>query len=119
MKKSLCVAIVAMFALVSFSLFAEVSPKTTEYPVQGRKNAVIKMTEIYKNEYWVEFYLVYEEPNRSFDETSTEKAIYEFLSNYKRDNVFARVEIEDLKAASIGAKNTTVEKRVIFRNLRK
>ncbi|MGP1414414.1 MAG: hypothetical protein ACTTJ6_00575 [Treponema sp.] len=120
MRKNLCVAIGAMIALVSLSLFAQtVKPKTTEYPVQGRKDAVIKMTEIYKNEYWVEFYLVYEEPTRTFDEAATEKAIYEFLSNYKRDNVFARVEIEDLKAATTGAKNTTVEKRVIFRNLRK
>ena len=120
MKKKLCVVIGAMIALVSLSLFAEVTPlKTKEYPVQGRKNAFIKMTEIYKNEYWVEFYLVYEEQNKTFDEAATEKAIYEFLSNYKRDNVFARVEIEDLKAAAIGAKTTTVEKRVIFRHLRK
>jgi hypothetical protein len=60
MKKNLCIAIVAMFALVGISLFAQNSqPKTVEYPVQGKKNAVIKMTEIYKNEYWVEFYLVY------------------------------------------------------------
>ena len=87
--------------------------------ISNRKNAIIKMTEIYKNEYWVEFYLVYEESNKTFDEAATEKAIYEFLSNYKRDNVFARVEIEDLKAAAIGSKNTTVEKRVIFRHLRK
>ena len=41
------------------------------------------------------------------------------IDSYKRDNVFALLEIEDLKAAAIGAKNTTVEKRVIFRNLRK
>jgi len=96
MKKNLRIAIGAMIALVGFSLFAEVAqPKTVEYPVQGRKNAIIKMTEIYKNEYWVEFYLVYEESNKTFDEAATEKAIYEFLSNYKRDNVFARVEIED------------------------
>jgi hypothetical protein len=120
MKKNLCVAIMAMFALVSLSLFAETTqPKAVEYPVQGRKNAVIKMTEIYKNEYWVEFYLVYEESNKTFDEAATEKAVYEFLSNYKRDNVFARVEIEDLKAAAVGSKTTTVEKRVIFRHLRK
>lgn len=120
MKRNLFVAIVAVFASVSLSLFAQVAqPKTVEYPVQGRKNAIIKMTEIYKNEYWVEFYLVYEESNKTFDEAATEKAIYEFLSNYKRDNVFARVEIEDLKAAAIGSKNTTVEKRVIFRHLRK
>ena len=114
MKKNLCVAtLVAMFSLLSLSLFAQVAqPKTVEYPVQGRKK-------IYKNEYWVEFYLIYEEANKTFDEAATEKAIYEFLSNYKRDNVFARVEIEDLKAAAIGSKNTIVEKRVIFRHLRK
>ena len=80
MKKNLCVAIGAMIALVSFSLFAQTAqPKTVEYQVQGRKNAIIKMTEIYKNEYWVEFYLVYEEPNKTFDESATEKAIYEFI----------------------------------------
>ena len=44
MKKNLCVAIMAMFALVSLSLFAEtIQPKAVEYPVQGRKNAVINL----------------------------------------------------------------------------
>ncbi len=120
MKKRVYLAIMAIFALMSFSLIAQAaSTKAVEYPVKGRKGAVIKMTEIYKNEYWVEFYLVYEESSKTYNESETEKAIYEFLSNYKRDNVFARVEIEDLKGTSIGAKTTIMEKRVIFRHLRK
>ena len=121
MKKRLCLALMAMFVCTSFSfLVAQASqPKVTEFKVAGRKNAVIKMKEIYKNEYWIEFYLVYEEPNKTYDEKETEKVIYEFLSNYKRDNVYARVEIEDLKGTSIGKTITTMEKRVIFRHLRK
>lgn len=122
MKKKVCVAMMAsVFAFLSFaSVFADVEqPKTVEYPVPGKKNAKIKMKEIYKNEFWIEFYLVYEEANKTYDEKETEKAIYEFLSNYKRDNVYARVEIEDLKGTSIGKTITTMEKRVIFRHLRK
>ena len=44
MKKNLCMAtLVAMFSLLSLSLFAQIAqPKTVEYPVQGRKNAIIK-----------------------------------------------------------------------------
>lgn len=112
---------VSMFALLSFaSVFADaVQPKAVEYTVPSKKTAKIKMKEIYRNEFWVEFYLVYEEPNKTYDEKDTEKAIYEFLSNYKRDNVYARVEIEDLKGTSIGKTMTTMEKRVIFRHLKK
>ena len=118
--KKVGLAILAMF-VTSFSLFAQgvTQPKAIEYKVESRKGAVIKMTETYRNEYWVEFYLVYEEPSKTYNEAETEKVIYEFLSNYKRDNVFARVEIEDLKGTSIGAKVTTMQKRVIFRHLRK
>ncbi len=122
MKKNVCVAMmVSMFALLSFaSVFADaVQPKAVEYTVPSKKTAKIKMKEIYRNEFWVEFYLVYEEPNKTYDEKDTEKAIYEFLSNYKRDNVYARVEIEDLKGTSIGKTMTTMEKRVIFRHLKK
>jgi len=122
MKKNVCVAMmVSVFACLSFaSVFADAGqPKAVEYTVANRKNAKIRMKEIYRNEFWVEFYLVYEEPNKSYDEKETEKAIYEFLSNYKRDNVYARVEIEDLKGTSIGKTSTTMEKRVIFRHLKK
>ena len=121
MKKSLCVFLMAILSFVCVSSFAEEATKltTVEYKVEGRKNAVIKMTETYRNEYWVEFYLVYEESNKTYDEAETEKAIYEFLSNYKRDNVFARVEIEDLKGTTIGKSKTSMQKRVIFRHLRK
>ncbi len=119
MKKT-CLAILAML-VVGFSLFAQEGgqPQTVQYKIESRKGATIKMTETYRNEYWVEFYLVYEEPSKTYDEKETEKIIYEFLSNYKRDNVYARVEIEDLKGTSIGAKVTTMQKRVIFRHLRK
>ena len=122
MKKNVFFAmLVSMFALASFfSVFAEAAqPKTVEYTVTNRKDAKIKMKEIYRNDFWIEFYLVYEEPNKSYDEKETEKAIYEFLSNFKRDNVYARVEIEDLKGTSIGKTMTTMEKRVIFRHLKK
>lgn len=122
MKKNVCVAMmVSVFAFLSFaSVFADaVQPKTVEYTVANRKSAKIKMKEIYRNEFWIEFYLVYEEPNKTYDEKETEKAIYEFLSNFKRDNVYARVEIEDLKGTSIGKTVTTMEKRVIFRHLKK
>ena len=122
MKKNVFFAmLVSMFALASFfSVFAEAAqPKTVEYTVANRKDAKIKMKEIYRNDFWIEFYLVYEEPNKSYDEKETEKAIYEFLSNFKRDNVYARVEIEDLKGTSIGKTMTTMEKRVIFRHLKK
>lgn len=122
MKKSLCVILMAVFSLVGVSLFAQEGATkltTVEYKVEGRKNAVIKMTETYRNEYWVEFYLVYEESNKTYDEAETEKAIYEFLSNYKRDNVYARVEIEDLKGTTIGKSKTTMQKRVLFRHLKK
>ena len=73
MKKKVCVAMIAsVFAFLSFaSVFADATqPKAVEYPVAGRKNAKIKMTEIYKNEFWVEFYLVYEEVNKTYDEKS-------------------------------------------------
>ena len=122
MKKNVCVAMmVSVFAFLSFaSVFADaVQPKTVEYTVANRKSAKIKMKEIYRNEFWIEFYLVYEEPNKTYDEKETEKAIYEFLSNFKRDNVYAHVEIEDLKGTSIGKTVTTMEKRVIFRHLKK
>ena len=121
MKKRLCLALMAMFICASFSFLTAqaTQPKTLEFKVPSKKGAVIKMREIYKNEYWVEFYLVYEEANKTYDEKETEKIIYEFLSNYKRDNVYARVEIEDLKGTSIGKTTTTMEKRVIFRHLRK
>ena len=81
MKKNVCVAMmVSMFALFSFaSVFADaVQPKAVEYTVPSKKTAKIKMKEIYRNEFWVEFYLVYEEPNKTYDEKDTEKAIYEF-----------------------------------------
>lgn len=121
MKKNVCVAIMAsMFAFLTVSLFSEaMQPKVVEYKVESRKGATIKMKEIYSNEFWVEFYLVYEESKKTYNEAETEKAIYEFLSNYKRDNVYARVEIEDLKGTSIGKMTTTMEKRVIFRHLKK
>lgn len=122
MKKNVFVAMmVSMFALFSFvSVFADATQiKPVEYTVAGRKTAKITMKEIYRNDYWVEFYLVYEEPNKTYDEKETEKAIYEFLSNYKRDNVYARVEIEDLKGTSIGKTTSKMEKRVIFRHLKK
>ena len=48
-----------------------------------------------------------------------EKVMYEFFSNYKRDNAFSSVEVEDLKGVTIGKTTTTMEKRVVFRHVNK
>ncbi len=45
--------------------------------------------------------------------------MYEFFSNYKRDNAFSSVEVEDLRGATVGKNTTTMEKRVIFRHVNK
>lgn len=94
-------------------------PKKEKFDVEGRTNAHIFMTEIYKTENWAEFYCVYEEDKNTFKENEAEKAVYEFLSNYKRKYVFSSVEVEDLKGVTIGKTVTTMEKRVIFRNVNK
>ena len=94
-------------------------PKKEKFDVEGRTNAHIFMTEIYKTENWAEFYCVYEEDKNTFKENEAEKAMYEFFSNYKRDNAFSSVEVEDLRGATVGKNTTTMEKRVIFRHVNK
>ena len=94
-------------------------PKKQKIKVEGRENAFLYMTEIYKTDNWAEYYCVYEEDKKTFDESAAEKVMYEFFSNYKRDNAFSSVEVEDLKGVTIGKTTTTMEKRVIFRHVNK
>ena len=114
-----------ILALCAFMLLAvvltakTVQPKKQKIKVESRTNASLSMTEIYKTDNWAEYYCVYEEDKKTFDENEAEKIMYEFFSNYKRDNAFSSVEVEDLKGASIGKTTTTMEKRVIFRHVNK
>ena len=108
------------FMLLAVVLSAQtVQPKKQKIKVEGRANASLYMTEIYKTDNWAEYYCVYEEDKNTFDENEAEKVMYEFFSNYKRDNAFSSVEVEDLKGATTGQKTTTMEKRVIFRHVNK
>ena len=114
-----------ILALCAFMLFVVVltaqsmQPKKQKIKVEGRENAFLYMTEIYKTDNWAEYYCVYEEDKKTFDESIAEKVMYEFFSNYKRDNAFSSVEVEDLKGVTIGKTTTTMEKRVIFRHVNK
>ena len=117
-KRIFAVCIAAVLAAAVFAV-TEVKPKTVKYSVPGRSTATFYMTEIYAAEFWAEFYLTYEENNDVYDEAEAEKAIYEFISMYKVEHKFSLVEVEELKAATIGKKNTTVLKRIIFRQVRK
>ena len=108
------------FMLLAVVLSAQtVQPKKQKIKVEGRANASLYMTEVYKTDNWAEYYFVYEENKNTFDENEAEKIMYEFFSNYKRDNAFSSVEVEDLKGATIGKTTTTMEKRVIFRHVNK
>ncbi|AGT44023.1 hypothetical protein [Treponema pedis] len=118
MKKKIIISITVLSALAVFASNV-IQPKTTKYTVERRSSAAIYMTEIYSSEYWTEVYLTYEEDNDKYDEAETEKEIYEFISKYKVEHKFSTVEIEDLKAAAVGEKKTTVLKRLIFRQIRK
>ena len=114
-----------IFALCAFVLLAvalsaqTVQPKKQKIKVEGRQNASLYMTEVYKTDNWAEYYFVYEEDKNTFDENEAEKIMYEFFSNYKRDNAFSSVEVEDLKGATTGKTTTMMEKRVIFRHVNK
>lgn len=114
-----------ILALCAFMLLAvvvsaqTVQPKKEKIKVEGRDKAYIYMTEIYKTDNWAEYYCVYEEDKNSFNESEAEKAMYEFFSNYKRDNAFSSVEVEDLKGALVGKTTTTMQKRIIFRHVNK
>ncbi len=119
MKKKIFIAIMLV---ASLALFASntIQPKTTKYKVTAEGRTVyIYMTEIYSSDYWTEVYMTYEEDNDTYDEEVANKIIYEFISKYKLDNKFSKVDIEDLKEATIGDENTTMEKRLIFRQIRK
>lgn len=117
--KKLFSFLVLSFALVSFVYAALPQTTTEKIAVEGRKDAFIYITQIYSSEYWAEFFIVYEEPTSTFNEAETEKILYEFISNYKVEKQFSRVEVEDLEAARQTDKMTRVTKRVIFRQLRK
>lgn len=107
-----------IFMLLAVAAIAQVSqPKKTKYPVEGRKNASIFMTEIYKTDSFAEFYCLYEEDKNTFKENDAEKFLYEFFSNFKREHVYSSVEVEDLKGVTVGDKTTTMVKRVIFRHV--
>ena len=114
-----------ILALCAFMLLAvivsaqTVQPKKEKFKVDGRDKAYIYLTEIYKTDNWAEYYCVYEEDKNSFNENDAEKAMYEFFSNYKRDNLFSSVEVEDLKGALVGKTTTTMQKRIIFRHVNK
>ena len=114
-----------ILALCAFMLLAvivsaqTVQPKKEKFKVDGRDKAYIYLTEIYKTDNWAEYYCVYEEDKNSFNESEAEKAMYEFFSNYKRDNLFSSVEVEDLKGALVGKTTTTMQKRIIFRHVNK
>lgn len=117
MKK---ISLALFFCLALMFGFAEAPAKTTEKTaVEGRKDAYIYVTKIYDSEYWAEFYVAYEEPSKTFDEAQTEKILYEFISNYKVEHKYSRVEVEDLEAARQSDNVTRVTKRVIFRQLHK
>lgn len=104
--------------LLALALSAQAAqPKKQTIKIEGRANAALSMTEIYKTENWAEYYFVYEEDKNTFDENEAEKIMYEFFSNYKRDHAFSSVEVEDLKGATTGKKTTVLEKRVIFRHV--
>lgn len=118
-KKIIAFCFVVLLTAVSIFAVSEVKPKTTKHTINSKTSAVIYMTEIYSGEAWSEFYLVYEEDNNTYDEAEAEKIIYEFVSNYKVEKKFSRVEIEDLKDAAKGKKTTKIEKRIIFRQVRK
>ena len=80
------------FMLLAVVLSAQtVQPKKQKIKVEGRANASLYMTEIYKTDNWAEYYC----------------------------NAFSSVEVEDLKGATTGQKTTTMEKRVIFRHVNK
>ena len=116
MKKN--IVIFSIFALVAFCATAQaVKPKTEKFPVEGRSTAFLYMTELYKSDNWAEYYCTYEEDKNLFDEAATEKIFYEFFSNYKRDHGYSSVEVEDLKGVTVGAKTTTMVKRIIFRHV--
>ena len=114
-----------ILALCTFMLLAAImtaqasQPKREKIKVEGRDTAYIYMTEIYKTDNWAEYYCVYEEDKKTFDEDAAEKAMYEFFSNYKREHAFSSVEVEDLKGVTIGKSTTTMEKRIIFRHVNK
>lgn len=114
-----------ILALCTFILLAAImtaqaaQPKREKIKVEGRDTAYIYMTEIYKTDNWAEYYCVYEEDKKTFDEDAAEKAMYEFFSNYKREHAFSSVEVEDLKGVTVGKSTTTMEKRIIFRHVNK
>lgn len=116
-KKIFALCTVVLLAVCLSAQTAQ--PKKQKIKVEARANAYISITEIYRTDNWAEFYCVYEEDKKTFDENDAEKFMYEFFSNYKRDNSFSSVEVEDLKGATTGEKLTVLEKRVIFRHVNK
>ncbi len=120
MKKKIIIALLLVSALAVFAS-GIIKPKTTKYKFTTKSGLVyyIYMTEIYSSEYWKEVYMTYEVDNDTYDEAVANKRIYEFISTYKVKHKFSKVEIEDLREAAIGDENTTIEKRLIFRQIRK
>lgn len=117
MKK---ISLSIVFALLmSAAVFAAPETTTEKIPVEGRQDAYLYVTQIYASEYWAEFFIVYEEPSKTFDAAESEKILYEFISNYKVEKKFSRVEVEDLLESQENAQLTRVTKRVIFRQIRK
>jgi len=116
-KKIIALCVCMLLAVAVSAQTAQTKAKKEKFKVEGRENAAIIMTEIYKTDNWAEYYCVYEEDKNTFDEAAAEKAMYEFFSNYKREHSFSSVEVEDLKGAAIGKTKTTIEKRIIFRHV--
>jgi len=78
------------FMLLAVVLSAQtVQTKKQKIKVEGRANASLYLTEIYKTDNWAEYYCVYEEDKNTFDENEAEKVMYEkFLKQYKDCFVF-------------------------------
>ena len=110
---ALCVCLL----LAAFVSAQAAKPKTEKFPVEGHSTAFILMSEVYKTDNWLEAYLTYEEDSNLYNENDAEKALSEFISNYKRDHVYSTVEIDDLKGTTVGKKTTSMQKRVTFRNV--
>ncbi|MGP1576987.1 MAG: hypothetical protein ACTTH7_05795 [Treponema sp.] len=114
------IAVLVGFLLLAGFAAAQISqPKTQKMKVPGRENAYLYMTERYRSDSWAEFYFVYEENKNTYKEAETEKIMYEFFANYKRDNGYSAFESEDLQGTAVGDKTTTMKKRVVFKHVNK
>ncbi len=118
MKKKIFILVMLLSVL---SLFGSetIKPKTTKHTIKERPTATILLTEVYGNEFQTEYYLFYQEDKDAYKEEIAEKYIFEFISKYKVEKKFSRVDVEEVSAAAIKGKKIEVVKRAIFKQLRK